>query len=303
MAIAIPILMAATGAGAAIGAAVGISATMATMITSVAFSVTGISSKIDKAAASVFGDDLVKVADIFGAAYGAFTGGTFGFDGAGEAAGGLTELGEAGGYGYTQGTEEALQFGSLADRAGDAAGMDGSIMGDQSLSELGDAGGYGYAPNADSNVVEALNPSETAPTSQGGPIEQTRLTGRPASLIQGTGAASAQASTADAAGANAAGVQAAGANAAGANAAANVQAPGAAPPASQGFFGRLGGMVLDKNGQLTNAGGRLVGGLVQGVGSGYAAATKAKQEQAMFDAKMAEIRRMQSQSTGLRVTQ
>lgn len=54
--------------------ALGATALQATLI-SVAFAVTGISAKIDKAATKVFGEDMVKLATIAGSAYAMFNGG------------------------------------------------------------------------------------------------------------------------------------------------------------------------------------------------------------------------------------
>jgi hypothetical protein len=94
MAIVVPILLSYTGAAAAIGTAIGISATAVTAIASVAFQVTGINNKINKAASKVFGEDLVMFANIAGAVYGAVNGG-FGGGGGAESAAGLTEAGGA----------------------------------------------------------------------------------------------------------------------------------------------------------------------------------------------------------------
>lgn len=66
MAVAIPLLMMAGGATATTALVVG-----------VAFAVTGINDKINKAASGVFGEDLVKVANIAGMAYGAYQAGAF----------------------------------------------------------------------------------------------------------------------------------------------------------------------------------------------------------------------------------
>lgn len=85
MAIIVPILLSTTGAAAAIGTAVGISATAVTAIASVAFQVSGINNKINQAAAKVFGEDLVMIANVAGAVYGAVNGG-FGGGGADAAA-------------------------------------------------------------------------------------------------------------------------------------------------------------------------------------------------------------------------
>lgn len=75
MAVAVPFIMSATGASAAIGAAVGLSATMVSTITAVTFSITGISAKIDKAASKVFGKDMVMLGNVLGAGYAMFNGG------------------------------------------------------------------------------------------------------------------------------------------------------------------------------------------------------------------------------------
>lgn len=66
MAIAIPIIASMTGASAAIGAAIGISANLVTVGIGVLSTVTGIGAKIDKAASKVFGKDLVMAANLVG---------------------------------------------------------------------------------------------------------------------------------------------------------------------------------------------------------------------------------------------
>lgn len=100
MAIAVPLLLANTAAGAAIAGAVGLSTTALAVATSVVFQVTGVNDKINKAASKVFGEDLVKIANIAGAVYGAYNGG-FSLDpakeflGIGEAAAGGAEAATA----------------------------------------------------------------------------------------------------------------------------------------------------------------------------------------------------------------
>jgi hypothetical protein len=99
MAVVIPIIMAYTGATATIASAVGLTAaigsaaaaTVVSTVASIAFQVTGINDKVNKAASKVFGEDMVKVINIAGAVYGAVNGG---FGGGGETAG-LTEAGGA----------------------------------------------------------------------------------------------------------------------------------------------------------------------------------------------------------------
>lgn len=81
MAIIVPIIMGVTGASTAIAGALTValgttvSATMVTAVTSLAFQVTGMNNKINKAASKVFGEDLVMVANVVGAVYGAVNGG------------------------------------------------------------------------------------------------------------------------------------------------------------------------------------------------------------------------------------
>ena len=97
MAIVVPFI-ASAGLGA-IGIT-GVAATIASVATSVVFQVSGINDKINKAASKVFGEDLVNVANIAGAVYGAWNGG-FSLDpakeflGMGEAAGGLSGAADA----------------------------------------------------------------------------------------------------------------------------------------------------------------------------------------------------------------
>ena len=74
MAIVVPLLIGSTGIGAAAAAAIGISAGTLATVAGIAFQVTGINDKINKAASKVFGEDLVNVANIFGTVYSAATG-------------------------------------------------------------------------------------------------------------------------------------------------------------------------------------------------------------------------------------
>lgn len=92
MAIIVPILLSYTGAAAAIGTAIGISATAVSAIASLAFQVTGINNKINKAASKVFGEDLVMIANVAGAVYGAVNGG---FGGGTDAAAAATDASSA----------------------------------------------------------------------------------------------------------------------------------------------------------------------------------------------------------------
>ena len=97
MAVVVPFIVSAGATAAGLTAA---AATIAAVATSVVFQVSGINDKINKAASKVFGEDLVNVANIAGAVYGAWNGG-FSLDpakeflGIGEAAGGLAGGAEA----------------------------------------------------------------------------------------------------------------------------------------------------------------------------------------------------------------
>lgn len=152
MAVAVPFLMSATGASAAIAGAIGagVTATMVSTVTAITFAVTGISEKINKAASKVFGEDLVNFANIAGAGYAMWNGGFDLGGSAAEAAGGemltastpelTTEAWNAAGAdnlaaineaaGVTDGMATAAT-GSNSFNLGDLKGMDdGSYMSD-----------------------------------------------------------------------------------------------------------------------------------------------------------------------------
>lgn len=280
MAIAIPILMSATGASAAIGAAVGLSAAAVTTLTTITFAVTGISEKINKAASKVFGEDLVMVGNIFGAAYGAFSGAFGATDGAaaaGDAAGFVGEGAASGVPGWDAAYSAAGgEMGSLADLAG---GMD--YGGTETLLNEADAieqmGGDRASFLEGTDAAESVSAVEKAVTN---PIAQAEATGNPASLLPKTGAASAQAGSTQAAGAQVAPPQAAAPNAA-----APVNAP-------RSFFNRL---MFDEKGGINPTTLRVGGQVLAGYG-------KSAQEQKLLDQKIAEQRRRSNQSSGVRVT-
>lgn len=80
MAIVVPLLIGSTGIGASLAAGASallgtaVSASALATVAGIAFQVTGINDKINKAASKVFGEDLVNVANIFGTVYSAATG-------------------------------------------------------------------------------------------------------------------------------------------------------------------------------------------------------------------------------------
>lgn len=172
MAVVVPLVMAAAGATAT---------TIA--LTSIALAVTGISGKINKAATKVFGEDLVKVANIAGSMYLAFGGG---FSGGGEAAAGAAD-GLGGVVDATGGIETAIE---MANNGGTSL-----------------AGGYASAYGADA-VVDATGGVETAVEAANNAVRPqagAQLYGRDAALearqAPGSGAARAGGSTPGAGGA------------------------------------------------------------------------------------------------------
>lgn len=293
MAIAVPVLMAAAGATAS---------TIA--ITTIAFSVTGISAKINKAAEGVFGKDLVAIGNLFGAAYGAFTGGFGAMSGGSDGLNAVNGLdaasdafaasGAANAGGVTFAETAGLaggNMGSLANMAGDA--VNGSDLMSDTFVSNGGAGGFGVdviegaAPVAD---VAEVQPVADSPDNA---IERANSQSQTTSLIPGTGATSQQAAAQQGMPTQAAAPQAAAPQ----PGPARVTATGGAAPRS--FFDRL---VFDEKGNVSAAAMRAGGQVLSGVGQGYSAGQAARQKQQQFDATMAEERRRRSQGTGLRLT-
>lgn len=283
MAIIVPILLSATGAAAAIGTAVGISATAVTAIASVAFQVSGINNKINKAASKVFGEDLVMIANVAGAVYGAVNGG---FGGGGEAAG----LTEAGGALSTKamldgtnafGANSAVGAFDLADTAGalgsatDASsswatnGMDAA---DNAFNLANKAAGGGLA--SDGVGVNLINPEapmhvDAKPVSNSTSLAADELANR----SQGTGSPAQS---------GAAGPTAAAKDASGAKASSEQQlkagdvTKGVQPPKTPAVNAPLTkpGSFFDK--LLSND--KAVGEVIKGVGAGISGAANAKAE-------------------------
>lgn len=125
MAVVVPFIATAVGTAAGLTAT---AATIASVATSVVFQVSGINDKINKAASKVFGEDLVQVANIAGAVYGAWNGG-FSLDpakeflGVGEAASGMSGAADA---------AAAMDAANMADVAGGLDPTMGQIGAEQS---------------------------------------------------------------------------------------------------------------------------------------------------------------------------
>lgn len=301
MAIAIPFLMSATGASAAIGAAVGLSATMVGTIASVVFQVTGVNDKINKAASKVFGDDLVKFANIAGAGYAMFNGG-FDIGGAADAGGAAASI-DPSSAGSVNGLDAADNAFSAANSAAggglasdgfggiyNAPGTAGNVI--DTLSSNGLSGAKQYVPDGGMNSVEmGMAPDASAGTdliNPGKPLGvDSKITASASQATDGLQQAAAPQP-------GAAGVDAAGANAASnkyslapqGNASAPVSSSGLGvrppsslqPPAPAGF-GAKAGSFFDK--LLNNE--KAMGLAIQGLGQGLTAAQANKAQQEALD--------------------
>lgn len=307
MAIIVPIVMATTGATTAIAASLTVafgttvSAAMVTAVTSIALQVTGINNKINKAASQVFGEDLVNVANVVGAVYGAVNGG-FNF---GEGGAGLTEAGGALSTkamldGTTAfGANSAQGAFNLADAANvGKAALDGtnafgnhSILGqgDQGLLRLG---GDGLPINEAAAVARVAGPAASAGTSAAAPGQPLGMDIDP---IEGpadlhtthqTGAAAPIEGPAQQVFSRYVQPTASAPVTAPAMAGGSATAPVA--PVKGSFFDRLGNLATSEKG---------LGAIVQGVGTGITNASKERLERE----RMAMLERNYRRVSGVRV--
>lgn len=174
MAVAIPLLVAyAAGAAGVTATVAGIAATAAAVVAAK----TGISEKVNKAASNVFGEDLVKVANIAGAAYMAyssFTGeGMFGAGaGGGEAAATSTTTGE-------------MAHASLD--AADAAMGAAATPGAAEAAAAGDLSAMGVAQPATAGVLDVGAPAGATVTVRGQPLERVAGAGQAPSGVRTSG--------------------------------------------------------------------------------------------------------------------
>ena len=262
MAVAVPLLLANTAAGMAIAGTIGVTVGTLATVTAVAFQVTGINDKINKAASNVFGEDLVQVANLAGMAYSGFNGGwqsegLSGMLGGAEVAAGGADVASVadkafdadwakatGGMEMPSGvTSPGNVFDKITPQASTTAsnGLDlrngGSILGDGQLSMA-------------DNSTRTLEMAEAAaPTATVEPVSKYAI----APNAAGTSAA-ARTST--------------GLNAADSNATSGLglKVSGDALAPQKGFFDRL----------IANAGDKTIAGLVQGAAQGYSAAQTSK---------------------------
>lgn len=285
MAIVVPFLV--SYGATAMGVAAATATTIAT-ITSVAFQVTGINNKINKAASKVFGEDLVMIANVAGAVYGAVNGFNIGSG---------SDVTEAGGALSTKamldgtnafGANSAANSFDLAGAAG--AGIEpiataGEAAGKAALDGT-NAFGSNSATNSFNLAEQAGLPGASAPTAEQGVdlLKGSQSLGTDTKAVVDAGNAS-SAPQAGAAGQVAAGTNAASGQTLGAG---NASQSAVTPPTiqkpsttvlgakSDSFFGKL----------LSND--KAVGALIQGVGGGLQSASnnKAKQEELEFQKKL-----------------
>lgn len=295
MAIAVPFIMAASGASAAIGAAVGISATMVTTIASVAFQVTGINDKINKAASKVFGEDLVKFANIAGAGYAMFNGG---FDIGGADAGGAASAIDPSSAGAVNGMDAASDAFSAANSAAggglasdgfggiyNAPGTAGNVI--DTLSSNGLSGAKQYVPDGGMNSVEmGIAPDASAGTdliNPGKPLGvDSKVTATAPSATEGLQQAAAPqpgAAGVDAAGNKYSLVSQGNASAPVSSSGLGVRPPASLQPPAPAGFGAKAGSFFDR--LLNNE--KAMGLAIQGLGQGLTAAQANKAQQEALD--------------------
>ncbi len=298
IAIVVPFLLSSTAVGSAIGlagsiagaigGALGVSAGLVSTITSVAFQVTGINDKINKAASKVFGEDLVGIANIAGMAYGAINGG-FDLGGAADAGGAASAI-DASSAGAVNGMDAASDAFSAANSASGGGlisdgmggvynppGTAGNVI--DSLAKNGLSGANEYTPDGGMNSVEmnAVAPDQTAGTNL---IEPSQPLGIDSKALEQT-TKSAEVASTSAAAPRAAGLDAAGGKAAAGQAlkAGEATQSATAPPALQKAaatptLGAKSGSFFDK---LMNND-KALGAVIQGVGGGISAAANSKAE-------------------------
>jgi hypothetical protein len=265
MAVAVPLLMMAGGA-----------ATTTALMVSVAFAVTGINDKINKAAAGVFGEDLVKVANVVGVVYGAYEAGAF--DGlSGVSAGAdAAAIGEFGLPNYAVMPDPSAAIGEF--------GLPNyAVMPDPAASagfDLGGGitdGGLGQTTNGTSSLANGANGTKVMGTTNTSRGLGDTVARSDAPYVKGTTDYATKidyslASAPNASGAGASGRQATGSNATALNRLATE------PPPDTGLLARFQAgaeKLADKP--------YVMAGLAQGVAGGYSAAQTRAIEEAKLD--------------------
>ena len=294
MAIVVPFLLSSTAVGTAIGlttsiagaigGALSVGAGLVSTITSVAFQVTGVNDKINKAASKVFGEDLVGFANLAGAAYGAFNGG---FD-----IGGSSDVATAGASLSKAALDGTTDFGlnsaqGAYDVATGASGLADAAVGlaGESLSKSALDGTNALGANSTPNSFNLAEQAGVAPDAASGtnliaPDKPLGLDVKPPTSATGAtdGLKQAAATQPGAAGVNAAGANAAGSNASGNMAAAQAPAP-VVPPTNPPTLGAKTGGFFDR--LINNE--KAMGMAIQGLGQGLTSAQAGKAQQEALD--------------------
>lgn len=305
MAIVVPFLLSSTAVGTAIGltgsiaagigGAIGMSAGLFSTIASVAFQVTGVNDKINKAASKVFGDDLVKFANIAGAGYAMFNGG---FDIGGADAGGAAASIDPSSAGSVNGMDAASDAFSAANSAAggglasdgfggiyNAPGTAGNVI--DTLSSNGLSGAKQYVPDGGMNSVEmGIAPDASAGTdliNPGKPLGvDSKVTATAPSATEGLQQAAAPqpgAAGVDAAGNKYSLVSQGNASAPVSSSGLGVRPPASLQPPAPAGFGAKAGSFFDR--LLNNE--KAMGLAIQGLGQGLTAAQANKAQQEALD--------------------
>lgn len=258
MAVAVPLLLANTAAGMAIAGTIGVTVGTLATVTAVAFQVTGINDKINKAASKVFGEDLVQVANLAGMAYAGFNGG-------------WQSEGLSGMLGGAEVAAGGADVASVADKAFDAdwAKATGGMEMPSGVTSPGNVFDK-ITPQASTTASTAAAETGVQNVATNGPgMQDMKPTAAPAAPAAAVEPVSKYAIAPNAAaGTSAAARTSTGLNAAGSNATSGLglKVSGDALAPQKGFFDRL----------IANAGDKTIAGLVQGAAQGYSAAQASK---------------------------
>ena len=257
MAVAVPLLLANTAAGMAIAGTIGVTVGTLATVTAVAFQVTGINDKINKAASKVFGEDLVQVANLAGMAYSGFNGG-------------WQSEGLSGMLGGAEVAAGGADVASVADKAFEA---DWASSGAMEMPSGAISPGNVFdkiTPQASTTASTAAAETGVQNVATNGPgMQDMKPTAAPAAPAAAVEPVSKYAIAPNAAaGTSAAARTSTGLNAAGSNATSGLglKVSGDALAPQKGFFDRL----------IANAGDKTIAGLVQGAAQGYSAAQASK---------------------------
>ena len=257
MAVAVPLLLANTAAGMAIAGTIGVSVGTLATVASIAFQVTGINDKINKAASKVFGEDLVQVANLAGMAYSGFNGG-------------WQSEGLSGMLGGAEVAAGGADVASVADKAFDAdwAKATGGMEMPSGVTSPGNVFDK-ITPQSSTTASTAAAETGVQNVATNGPgMQDMKPTAAPVAPTATAEPASRYAIAPNAAGTSAAARTSTGLNAASSSATSGLglKASGDALAPQKGFFDRL----------IANAGDKTIAGLVQGAAQGYSAAQTSK---------------------------